>query len=151
MSESDAAHSKIYQALLKPQKSKVPWTEEEDIKLLQMWNEGRSWEYIFAALPSWSEGTTRVCCSTKFKSDLVQGPVVPELEKRPIASLTLGLLYRRRSNGQAAAMITIQVMEIRTLAAMMMDVRARTSSACWHTRRQTLGLDLLGVTNVAKT
>jgi hypothetical protein len=28
------AHSKIHQALLKPKKSKVPWTEEEDIKLL---------------------------------------------------------------------------------------------------------------------
>jgi hypothetical protein len=29
------------------------------------------------------------------KSDLVQGPVVLELEKRLITSLTLGLLYRR--------------------------------------------------------
>jgi hypothetical protein len=28
------AHSKIHQALTKPKKSKVPWTEEEDIKLL---------------------------------------------------------------------------------------------------------------------
>jgi hypothetical protein len=59
------AHSKIHQAPLKPKKSK--WTEEEDMKLLQMWNEGRSWEYIFAALPSRSEGTIRVRCSTKFK------------------------------------------------------------------------------------
>jgi hypothetical protein len=59
-----AAHSKIYQAPLKPKKSK--WTEEEDIKLLQMWNEGRSWEYIFAALPGRSEGTIRVRCSTRF-------------------------------------------------------------------------------------
>jgi hypothetical protein len=65
---NDAAeHSKIHQAPLKPTKSKVPWTEEEDIKLLQMWNEGRSWEYIFGALPSRSEGTIRVRCSTKFK------------------------------------------------------------------------------------
>jgi hypothetical protein len=62
-----AAHSKIYQAPLKLKKSKVPWTEEEDIKLLQMWNEGRSWEYIFAALPNRSEGTIRVHCLTKFK------------------------------------------------------------------------------------
>jgi len=62
-----ATHSKIHQAPLKPKKSKVPWTEEEDAKLLQMWNEGRSWEYIFAALPSRSEGTIRVRCSTKFK------------------------------------------------------------------------------------
>jgi hypothetical protein len=61
------AHSKIHQALTKPKKSKVPWTEEEDIKLLQMWNKGRPWEYIFAALPNRSEGTIRVRCSTKFK------------------------------------------------------------------------------------
>jgi hypothetical protein len=60
-------YSKIYQAPLKPKKSKVPWTEEEDIKLVQMWNEGRSWEYIFAALPNRSEGSIRVRCSTKFK------------------------------------------------------------------------------------
>jgi hypothetical protein len=36
------AHSKIHRAPLKPKKNKIPWTEEEDIKLLQMWNEGRS-------------------------------------------------------------------------------------------------------------
>jgi len=35
-----AAHSKIHQAPLKPKKSKIPWTEEEDIMLLQMWDEG---------------------------------------------------------------------------------------------------------------
>jgi hypothetical protein len=62
------------QAPLKPKKSKVPWTEEEGIKLLQVWNEGRSWEYIFAALPSRSEGTIRVRCSTKFKKRLRTGP-----------------------------------------------------------------------------
>jgi len=62
-----AAHSKIHQAPSKPKKSKVPWTEEEDIKLLQMWNESRSWEYIFAELPHRSEGSIRVRCSTKFK------------------------------------------------------------------------------------
>ena len=61
------AHSKIHQAPLKPKKSKVPWIEEEDAKLLRMWNEGRSWEYIAAALPGCSEGTIRVRCSTKFK------------------------------------------------------------------------------------
>jgi hypothetical protein len=44
-------------------------------------------------------------------SDLVQGPVVLELEEQPIASLALGILYRRRSNLQAAVMVTIQVME----------------------------------------
>jgi len=67
INHDDAAHSKIYQAPLMPKKSKVPWTEEEDAKLLQMWNEDRSWEYIFAALPGRSEGTIRVRCSTKFK------------------------------------------------------------------------------------
>ena len=36
-----AAHSKIHQAPLKPKKSKVSWIED-DIKLVQMWNEGRS-------------------------------------------------------------------------------------------------------------
>ena len=62
-----AAHSKIFQAPLKPKKSKVPWTEEEDANLLRMWNEGRSWEYIAAALPGRSEGTIWVRCLTKFK------------------------------------------------------------------------------------
>jgi hypothetical protein len=61
-----AVHSKTYQAPLKLKKSKVPWTKEDDIKLAQMWNEGRSWEYIFAALPRRSEGTIRVRCSTRF-------------------------------------------------------------------------------------
>ena len=61
-----AKHSQIHQAPLKPKKSKLSWVED-DIKLLQMWNEGRSWEYIFASLPSRSEGSIRVRCSTKFK------------------------------------------------------------------------------------
>jgi hypothetical protein len=61
-----AEHSKIHQAPLKPKKSRVSWVED-DIKLAQMWNEGRSWEYIFAALPNRSEGSIRVRCSTKFK------------------------------------------------------------------------------------
>jgi hypothetical protein len=61
-----AAHSKIHQAPLKPKKSKVLWIED-DIKLVQMWNEGRLWEYIFAALPNRSEGSIRVHYLTKFK------------------------------------------------------------------------------------
>jgi hypothetical protein len=59
-------HSKIHQAPLKPKKSRVSWVED-DIKLAQMWNEGRSWEYIFAELPHRSEGSIRVRCSTKLK------------------------------------------------------------------------------------
>jgi len=62
------------------------------------------------------------------------------------------LLYRRRSNRQAAAIMTIHVIEIRTSAATMeilarpsRAVRARTSgadgqtwtsSACWRTRKK---------------
>lgn len=61
-----AAHSQIHQAPLKPKKNRVSWVED-DIKLAQMWKEGRSWEYIFAALPNRSEGSIRVRCSTKFK------------------------------------------------------------------------------------
>lgn len=61
------AHSKIHRVLSKPKKNRVPWTEEEDAKLLRMWNKGRSWEYIFAELPHRSEGSIRVRCSTKFK------------------------------------------------------------------------------------
>jgi len=61
-----AEHSQIHQAPFKPKRSKVSWVED-DIKLAQMWNEGRSWEYIFAELPHRSEGSIRVRCSTKFK------------------------------------------------------------------------------------
>jgi hypothetical protein len=61
-----AEHSQIHQAPLKPKRSKVSWVGD-DIKLAQMWNEGRSWEYIFAKLPHRSEGSIRVRCSTKFK------------------------------------------------------------------------------------
>jgi len=68
-----AAHSQIHQAPLKPKKSRVSWVED-DIKLAQMWNEGRSWEYIFAALPHRSEGSIRVRCSTKFKKRPRTGP-----------------------------------------------------------------------------
>jgi hypothetical protein len=55
--------------------------KEEDAKLLQMWNEGRSWEYIAAALAGRSEGTTPVRCSTKFKERSRTGPIVLELEQ----------------------------------------------------------------------
>ncbi|KAL5329348.1 hypothetical protein ACEPPN_002860 [Leptodophora sp. 'Broadleaf-Isolate-01'] len=60
---------KTHQAPLKPKKSKVPWTKEEDAKLLQMWNEDRSWEYIFAALPRRSEGTIQVESSSSGDDD----------------------------------------------------------------------------------
>jgi hypothetical protein len=44
-----ATHSKIYQAPLKLKKSKVLWTPEEEATLLQMKNDGYSWEEISAA------------------------------------------------------------------------------------------------------
>jgi hypothetical protein len=66
-----ATHSKIHQAPLKPKKSKVPWTEEED---------------SLAGV----KGPSGCAVRKNSKSDLVQRPVVLELEKGPIASLTLG-------------------------------------------------------------
>jgi hypothetical protein len=62
-----AAHSKIHQAPLQPKKRRVKWTTEEDATLLQMRNDGCSWEDISAALPHRSIGTIRVRCSTKSK------------------------------------------------------------------------------------
>ena len=62
-----AAHSKIHRALLQPEKRRVKWIPEEEATLLQMRNNGCSWEEISAALPRWSIGTIRVRCSTKFK------------------------------------------------------------------------------------
>jgi hypothetical protein len=65
---NDAAiYSKIHQAPLKPKRSNVPWSKEEKLLLLQMWNNQRSWEDIFAALPDRSEATIQVRCSTKLK------------------------------------------------------------------------------------
>ena len=62
-----AAHSKVYQAPSQPKKGHVKWTPEEDVTLLQMRNNGCSWEDIDAALPCRSIGTIRLRCSTKFK------------------------------------------------------------------------------------
>jgi Myb-like DNA-binding domain len=62
-----ATHSKVHQAPLKPKKSKVAWTPEEEATLLQMKNDGCSWEEISAALPRRSIGTIQVRYSTKFK------------------------------------------------------------------------------------
>lgn len=50
-----------------PKKSCVKWTPEEDATLLQMRDDGRSWEKISAALPDRSLGAIRVRCSTKLK------------------------------------------------------------------------------------
>jgi hypothetical protein len=57
-----------------------------------------------------------------------RGQFVVELEKGLISSLTLGLLHLIRSDHQAAAtMMASQVMEIPSVAPMMMDTRARRS------------------------
>jgi hypothetical protein len=55
-----AAHSKAHQTPLKPKKGRSEWTKwttEEDATLLQMRNDGCSWEVIHAALPHRSIGT----------------------------------------------------------------------------------------------
>jgi hypothetical protein len=62
-----AAHSKIHHAPLQPKKKRVKWTPEEDAMLLQMRNNGCSWEEIHAALPHRSIGTIQVHYSTKLK------------------------------------------------------------------------------------
>jgi hypothetical protein len=62
-----ATHSKIHQAPLQPKKRRVKWTTEEDATLLQMRNDGYSWEDIHAALPHRSIGTIQVHYSTKLK------------------------------------------------------------------------------------
>jgi hypothetical protein len=61
------------------------------------------------------------------ESDLVQGPVVLELEEGLIASLMLGLLYRRGSSRQAA-MMTSQLMAIGTSVATI-KIQAKPSRA----------------------
>jgi hypothetical protein len=60
-------HSKMYPTGLRPQIKRVRWTTEEDAAVLQMRNDGCSWEDIHAALPHRSIGTIQVCCSTKLK------------------------------------------------------------------------------------
>jgi hypothetical protein len=62
-----ATYSKIHQVLLQTKKSRVKWTPEEDAMLLQMRNDGCSWEDISAALPDRSPRTIRVRCTTKLK------------------------------------------------------------------------------------
>ena len=61
------AHSKMHQAPPQPEKRRVKWTSEEEATLLQMRNDGCSWEKIHAALPHRSIGTIQVRYSTKFK------------------------------------------------------------------------------------
>lgn len=62
-----AAYSKIRQAPLRPQKKRVRWTPEEDATVLEMRNDGCSWEDIHAALPNRSKETIQVRYSTKLK------------------------------------------------------------------------------------
>jgi hypothetical protein len=67
INHNTATHSKVHQAPLKPKKSKVAWTPDEEATLVQMKNDGCSWEEISAALPRRSIGTIQVRYSTKFK------------------------------------------------------------------------------------
>jgi hypothetical protein len=61
------AYSKIHQAPFEAKKKRVKWTTEEDAKLLQMREDGCSWEKIHSALPHRSIGSTQVHYSTKLK------------------------------------------------------------------------------------
>jgi hypothetical protein len=93
-----AAHSKVHQAPLEPKKGRTKWITEEDTTLLQMKNDGCSWEVIHAALSHRSIGTIQVHYSTKLL--------------KVTALIALDNLYWRSSKRQAAAMMTIQVMEV---------------------------------------
>ena len=84
-----AAHSKIHQAPLKPKKSKVSWIED-DIKLVQMWNEGLRGNTSLLPSLTGVKGPSGYAVRQNSKRDLVQGPVVLEPEEQPIALLALG-------------------------------------------------------------
>lgn len=60
-------HCKVHTAASPSQKKRTPWTPEEDVKLLKMKEEGRSWEDIHAALSHRSKGSIQVRYSTKLK------------------------------------------------------------------------------------
>ena len=62
-----STHSKIHYAPLQPKKKRLKWTPEEDATLLQMRNDGYSWEEIHTALPYRSIGTIQVHYSRKLK------------------------------------------------------------------------------------
>ena len=62
---SAAAHSKTPQTPLKSNKSRFPWSEEEDAILLTR-KVGCSWEEIRKDLPGRSMGAIQVRYSTKF-------------------------------------------------------------------------------------
>jgi hypothetical protein len=67
MNPDAATHSTVHQAPLKPKKSKVAWTPEEEATLLRVKNDGYSWEEIHVALPRRGIGTIQVRYSTRFK------------------------------------------------------------------------------------
>jgi hypothetical protein len=63
----DVAHSRIYPTALRPQIKRAPWTAEEDVKVLEIRENGASWKEIHAALPHRTQGTIQVRYSTKLK------------------------------------------------------------------------------------
>jgi hypothetical protein len=77
--------SKIRSNRIKEGLSKVPWTKEEDAKLLQMRNDGRSWEYIVANSLAGAKEPPRRAVRQSLKSNTaitrcIDGPVILELE-----------------------------------------------------------------------
>ncbi|CZR65258.1 uncharacterized protein PAC_15158 [Phialocephala subalpina] len=139
-----AAHSKIHQAPLKPKKSKR--TEEEDVKLLQMWNEGRSWEYIFAALPG-REGTIRVRCSTRFGKRSRTGANCFIDVGAPVSEKVEPSSSGDDDDSSDGDPDFSSEMEILAGPSRAVRARARTSSACWHARKRAS----LGSRSLART
>jgi hypothetical protein len=68
--KAPSSHSKI-STLASRFRTKVGWTPEDDTRLVNMRNSGRSWKEIYAAFPHRTPGTIHVRCSTKLKSRLV--------------------------------------------------------------------------------
>ncbi|TVY87442.1 hypothetical protein LAWI1_G006801, partial [Lachnellula willkommii] len=73
----------VHQAPLKPKKGRAKWTKwttEEDATLLQMKNDGCSWEVIHAALPHRSIGTIQGSVAKSDGADRIGRPVSEKLE-----------------------------------------------------------------------
>lgn len=67
ISDNAVTHSRVRPATVRRQTTRRPWTQEEDMRVLNMKEDGFSWEDIHAALPHRSKGTIQVRYSTKLK------------------------------------------------------------------------------------
>jgi hypothetical protein len=66
-----APYSKASTRASRP-RTRVGWKPEDDTRLVDMKNCGRSWKEIYAAFPDRTPGTIHVRCSTKLKSRLAK-------------------------------------------------------------------------------